>query len=133
MSEDAGLAVVLSQKKLRPEFGNTAAQVVFVDDGLLADAALPTGNPATAATAANLAYVMYTSGSTGRPKGVMVEHRNVMNFFAAMDACVDHDPPGTWLAVTSLSFDISVLFFFQAEDGIRDLIVTGVQTCALPI
>src|SRR6266496_2623733 len=24
-------------------------------------------------------------------------------------------------------------FFFQAEDGIRDLYVTGVQTCALPI
>src|SRR5690606_40200427 len=27
----------------------------------------------------------------------------------------------------------SVLFFFQAEDGIRDFHVTGVQTCALPI
>src|SRR2546430_10146506 len=27
----------------------------------------------------------------------------------------------------------SSLFFFQAEDGIRDLTVTGVQTCALPI
>src|SRR2546429_6433814 len=27
----------------------------------------------------------------------------------------------------------SVLFFFQAEDGIRDVAVTGVQTCALPI
>src|SRR5438874_9921213 len=26
-----------------------------------------------------------------------------------------------------------LLFFFQAEDGIRDLYVTGVQTCALPI
>src|SRR2546421_1819730 len=26
-----------------------------------------------------------------------------------------------------------IFFFFQAEDGIRDLIVTGVQTCALPI
>src|SRR5256886_5677793 len=26
-----------------------------------------------------------------------------------------------------------VCFFFQAEDGIRDLTVTGVQTCALPI
>src|SRR2546429_2299375 len=26
-----------------------------------------------------------------------------------------------------------VLFFFQAEDGIRDVAVTGVQTCALPI
>src|SRR5690606_39588100 len=28
---------------------------------------------------------------------------------------------------------ISLLFFFQAEDGIRDFHVTGVQTCALPI
>src|SRR6266481_9270699 len=27
----------------------------------------------------------------------------------------------------------SVFFFFQAEDGIRDGTVTGVQTCALPI
>src|SRR2546422_688831 len=26
-----------------------------------------------------------------------------------------------------------VFFFFQAEDGIRDVAVTGVQTCALPI
>ena len=26
-----------------------------------------------------------------------------------------------------------VVFFFQAEDGIRDHCVTGVQTCALPI
>src|SRR5215204_7291777 len=28
---------------------------------------------------------------------------------------------------------IDILFFFQAEDGIRDHCVTGVQTCALPI
>src|SRR3989440_7860189 len=28
---------------------------------------------------------------------------------------------------------LCIVFFFQAEDGIRDLIVTGVQTCALPI
>src|SRR5687767_15853323 len=27
----------------------------------------------------------------------------------------------------------STVFFFQAEDGIRDKLVTGVQTCALPI
>src|SRR5256884_5669307 len=27
----------------------------------------------------------------------------------------------------------SIFFFFQAEDGIRDVAVTGVQTCALPI
>src|SRR5256886_12708911 len=32
-----------------------------------------------------------------------------------------------------LSWYDMCLFFFQAEDGIRDLTVTGVQTCALPI
>src|SRR5690606_41209854 len=31
------------------------------------------------------------------------------------------------------AFDHSFFFFFQAEDGIRDFHVTGVQTCALPI
>src|SRR5258708_25198928 len=30
-------------------------------------------------------------------------------------------------------FTVVLLFFFQAEDGIRDDLVTGVQTCALPI
>src|SRR2546421_1228148 len=33
----------------------------------------------------------------------------------------------------ALSYILLFFFFFQAEDGIRDLIVTGVQTCALPI
>src|SRR6266581_3140780 len=32
-----------------------------------------------------------------------------------------------------MSSDIKTYFFFQAEDGIRDGRVTGVQTCALPI
>src|SRR2546430_8675285 len=34
---------------------------------------------------------------------------------------------------TNLSSSLGYFFFFQAEDGIRDLTVTGVQTCALPI
>src|SRR2546422_2535784 len=32
-----------------------------------------------------------------------------------------------------LSWLLCFFFFFQAEDGIRDVAVTGVQTCALPI
>ena len=39
----------------------------------------------------------------------MVEHRQVVNFFVAMDQVIRPDPPGVWLAVTSISFDISVL------------------------
>src|SRR5256886_6833627 len=37
------------------------------------------------------------------------------------------------LRAISTFTDFFVIFFFQAEDGIRDLTVTGVQTCALPI
>ena len=61
------------------------------------------------------AYVIFTSGSTGRPKGVMVEHRNVSNFFTAMDGVIrpgSNGARGVWLAVTSLTFDISVLELF---------------------
>src|SRR5687768_18565667 len=35
------------------------------------------------------------------------------------------------MAFDTVARDVS--FFFQAEDGIRDVAVTGVQTCALPI
>src|SRR5688500_20067295 len=37
------------------------------------------------------------------------------------------------LAYVLLLFLNPLIFFFQAEDGIRDYKVTGVQTCALPI
>src|SRR5260221_7960993 len=37
------------------------------------------------------------------------------------------------MSLLSLTFFIFSFFFFQAEDGIRDHCVTGVQTCALPI
>src|SRR2546425_5184424 len=37
------------------------------------------------------------------------------------------------LTHTHIDHTIHFFFFFQAEDGIRDKLVTGVQTCALPI
>src|SRR5690349_12868979 len=39
----------------------------------------------------------------------------------------------TYFAIAATYTFFSFFFFFQAEDGIRDLYVTGVQTCALPI
>src|SRR5256885_9849009 len=36
-------------------------------------------------------------------------------------------------AIVAALYRVVVFFFFQAEDGIRDYKVTGVQTCALPI
>ena len=38
-----------------------------------------------------------------------------------------------YVRVCMVIFVVLFFFFFQAEDGIRDYKVTGVQTCALPI
>ncbi|QKW09297.1 amino acid adenylation domain-containing protein [Streptomyces sp. NA04227] len=54
-------------------------------------------------------YVIYTSGSTGRPKGTVLLHRNVVNFTAAMDERIGLAADDVVLALTSVSFDISVL------------------------
>ncbi|MCJ8272474.1 MAG: AMP-binding protein, partial [Psychrosphaera sp.] len=61
-------------------------------------------------TATNLAYMIYTSGSSGKPKGVMIEHQSVLNFFVGLEQQLGTSTEQeTWLALSSISFDISVL------------------------
>ncbi len=106
MAEDAGLVAAVVDRTHAGTFPAVRVPRVVVDDE-----AIPGGGgspPAAGVTPAHLAYVIYTSGSTGKPKGVMVQHGNVVNFFAGMDDRLGTQP-GVWLAVTSLSFDISVL------------------------
>ena len=58
----------------------------------------------------DLAYLIYTSGSTGKPKGVKVSHRNLTNFIEGMNQrFVKNTHDDVWLAMTSISFDISIL------------------------
>lgn len=109
MVDDAKVPVLLTQERLRGDLPKHRAKVICLDSDW---PSIATESPEPfdgGAEPHHLAYVIYTSGSTGKPKGVMVEHRNVVNFFAGMDRHLGDDAPGTWLAVTSLSFDISVL------------------------
>jgi len=106
MLNDSGAHVVLTQRSLKDHLADSGAVVVSLDEAGIDDDGYVTLVPEPSAF--SLAYLIYTSGSTGTPKGVMVEHRNVVNFFAAMDRIVGIDA-GIWLAVTSISFDISVL------------------------
>ncbi|MCA0205889.1 MAG: LLM class flavin-dependent oxidoreductase [Proteobacteria bacterium] len=121
---DSGAPVIVTQSGLIDALPAHAAELLVLDtDTRLATA--PEANPATGAAPENLAYLIYTSGSTGLPKGVMVEHRNVANFFAGMDDRIQHQPPGVWLAVTSLSFDISVLELFWTLSRGFKLVLTS--------
>ena len=107
MIVDSGMGVIVTQSSLVADLPQTDAQLLCIDTLAETIGAL-SGEPFDGgASPENLAYVIYTSGSTGQPKGVMVEHRNAINFFAGMDRKLESD--GVWLAVTSLSFDISVL------------------------
>ena len=108
MVTDSGLRTVVAEPDSPVLDTVLDDHVVVIHPGDTGSSATTT-LPVTDHGASDLAYVIYTSGSTGTPKGVMLEHRNVVNFFSAMDAVIEHDPPGVWLAVTSLSFDISVL------------------------
>ncbi len=112
MLEDAQAPVLVTQAALVEKLPPHGAKTVRIDADWTSIEALSSDAVPSPVGPEHLAYVIYTSGSTGKPKGVMVEHRNVLNFFAGMDARIPHDEPGVWLAVTSLSFDISVLELF---------------------
>jgi amino acid adenylation domain-containing protein len=105
--DDCRAALVVSQGHLRSRLPATQ-QVVLLDRDAAVIAEYSSEAVGSETSSTDLAYVIYTSGSTGKPKGVMVEHRNVLSFFDAMDRLLG-SAPGTWLAVTSTSFDISVL------------------------
>ena len=113
MVEDSGLKVLLTNTSSDIPFdlpNSVHVERLSASANMEFEAApAPISGETSDAAPGDLAYVIYTSGSTGKPKGVLVEHRNVVNFFAGMDSRIEHKAGDSWLAVTSLSFDISVL------------------------
>ncbi len=122
--EDSAAKFIISQSAIQADLPESKASILTIDaDPRIAQA--DKSDVDAGAKGADLAYLIFTSGSTGRPKGVMVEHRNVANFFAGMDSAVPQNGAGTWLAVTSLSFDISVLeLFYTLSRGFK-LVLSG--------
>jgi amino acid adenylation domain-containing protein len=60
----------------------------------------------------DLAYVIYTSGSTGHPKGVMIDHRGALNTCLDVNQRFGVKPSDRVLALSNLSFDLSVYDLF---------------------
>ena len=115
MLEDSRIDIVVTQSDLVQSLPGAVPNLLLLDRPVPAEHAQAGRLPSEDLGSDRLAYVIFTSGSTGRPKGVMIEQRNVVNFMVAMDDVLGYTEtsvPGVWLAVTSISFDISVLELF---------------------
>ena len=109
--EHANVKVALTQSAVRNRLSVPATVQVFEVDQL---------QPAEADALTDrrrqkpedLAYVIYTSGSTGLPKGVMIDHRGALNTVLDINQRFGVGPQDRILAVSRLSFDLSVYDVF---------------------
>jgi amino acid adenylation domain-containing protein len=108
MVQDSGIGWLIARSDLRERIA-AERPLTHLDLDALDLAGEPIANPEVPLHGEQLAYVIYTSGSTGRPKGVMVRHRALSHFLRSMERTPGCTARDTWLAVTSLSFDIAAL------------------------
>ncbi len=121
---DASAPILITEQSLKDTLPSTDANVICLESDWLSTskAALAgkTLDDSACAKMHDLAYVIYTSGSTGKPKGVQLTQLNVLNFLLSMQHKPGLTPDDKLLAVTTLSFDISVLELFLP-------LITGAQ------
>ncbi len=110
--EDAKPECLVATEAMAARLPRVGAVVVPDDPTAVSDdsaAARSTAGRGAQPRPEQAAYILHTSGSTGRPKGVVVPHAALTNFLATMAERPGLGPDDTFLAVTSLSFDISAL------------------------
>lgn len=109
MVEDSQVSVLLLHESTKDKLPSTGATTVLLDTDWKKIAEEKEHNPKSQVTSENLAYVIYTSGSTGKPKGTQIPHGPLVNFLHSMRREPGLTADDTFLAVTTLSFDIAGL------------------------
>ncbi|MCW8193296.1 amino acid adenylation domain-containing protein [Proteobacteria bacterium 005FR1] len=112
MADSAQLAVVITESDLHERAAGLAERSLVLDRDSAGIEGQSDQPPKLSLAGDDLAYLIFTSGSTGKPKGVEVPHRAVVNFLLAMAERPGLRAEDKMLAVTTLSFDISVLELF---------------------
>jgi enterobactin synthetase component F len=110
MLNDASPIALVAPRELCEEFAIGGMMTLHPEE-LDASLEAVTGEP-DCVDADATAYVLYTSGSTGKPKGVEVTHRNLSNFLQGMREPLGMQASDRFLAVTTMTFDISALEIF---------------------
>ena len=120
---DAGVTLLLVSSDLSLR---TSARLVQVRGETFS--AVPARFQARIQYADSLAYVIYTSGSTGVPKGVAVEHGALVNLLRSMQQIPGLHANDTFLAITTLAFDIAGLeLLLPLITGARLVIATDTE------
>lgn len=102
------LKMLISDQEL---IGFPEITTIKIND-LLASILSLKGKTSISVKSTDTAYVIYTSGSTGKPKGVEIGHKALLNFLLSMQQTPGIQDTDTLFAVTTYSFDISILEFF---------------------
>ena len=112
MVDDSKLRIVISEEALGADIPIDGNHLVQIDDLFDPSVERPPFTLCPDTSGDSLAYVIYTSGSTGMPKGVQIQHHALLNFLDSMRREPGFSANDSILAVTTLSFDISVLELF---------------------
>ncbi|HLO52432.1 MAG TPA: AMP-binding protein, partial [Kamptonema sp.] len=112
MLEHSQTPVLLTQQHLVDSLPEHQAHVICLDGNLETVSRFTEENPESGVTPENLAYVIYTSGSTGQPKGVAIAHTGAVNTLIDINNRFEVEPGDRVLALSSLSFDLSVYDIF---------------------
>ncbi|MGA8431127.1 MAG: amino acid adenylation domain-containing protein [Candidatus Sulfotelmatobacter sp.] len=111
MIEDSEARLLLTHARLATKVPSCGAQVISVDRMKEGSQDERASAPAPIAAPGCVAYLVYTSGSTGQPKGVRVTHRGLVNSTLARKTYY-HDPPTSFLLLSSFAFDSSLAGIF---------------------
>lgn len=111
--EESGAVLVLTQTALQGQLVlPDSIECLILDETISEQNAMEDSMPAVINEPGDLAYVIFTSGSTGVPKGVMIDHRGAVNTVLSVNQLFNVSAQDKVLAVSALSFDLSVYDIF---------------------
>lgn len=127
MLSDSATGVLISSKKYKGKFATEGIKEIILED--IKDELIQSSrtNPAIEVEGSDLAYVIYTSGSSGKPKGIAIEHHSLTNFLCSIQKEPGISPDDKFLAVTTISFDISGLELFLPLISGAELILADAE------